>query len=98
MEGGAVKEHSGKSAIENTIWSGIHRKIFYLGKQAPICKGLMKNAFWYLATTITAQQILEGTYRYPEWLDESTKELCQMCAEICLGVPLFLVVTTICHQ
>ncbi len=73
MEGGSVKEHSWKSAIENAIWSGIHQKRFYLGKQAPICKGLMRDAFGYLATTITAWQILEGTYRYPEWFDKATK-------------------------
>ncbi len=59
MEGGAVKEHSGKSATENAIWSGIHQKKFYLAKQAPICKGLMRDSFGYLAMTITARQILE---------------------------------------
>ncbi len=66
--------------MENVIWSGIHQKRFYLGEQASICKGLMRDAFGYLATTITAWQILEGTYRYSMWFDEATKELCQMCA------------------
>ena len=30
MEGGTVKKHSSKSAIENTIRGGIHQKICYL--------------------------------------------------------------------
>ena len=58
----------------------------------------MRDTFGYLATTITARQILEGMYRYPEWFDEATKELCQMCAEIHLGAPPCSVVTMIRHQ
>ena len=74
-EGGVIKEHWGKSAIERAIWGGIHNQRFYLGEQAPICKGMMRDAFGYLETTITARQVLEGTYNYPNWFDEATREL-----------------------
>jgi hypothetical protein len=37
--------------------------------------------------TITAQQILEGTYNYPKEFDQATKEICQECIRIRLMVP-----------
>ena len=58
----------------------------------------MRDAFGYLATTITARQVLAGTYKYPNWFDEATKELCLECAAIRLGVPPRSVATTIRHQ
>ena len=84
--------------MEKAIWDGIHNKRFYLAKQVPICKGSMQEAFRYLATTIAAQQVLAGTYSYPEGFEQaSTCELCEACAEIRLGVPLRSVETKILH-
>ena len=57
----------------------------------------MRDAFGYLATTIAARQVLEGSYRYPDWFDKATKELCQVCAKIRLGVPANSVDTIVCH-
>ena len=51
---GEVEEFEGQLAVEQAIWDGIHNKRFYLAEQAPICKGSMRKAFGYLATTITA--------------------------------------------
>ena len=85
--GGGVREVEGQTGVENVLWSNIHNQRFYLAEQAPICKGQMRNAFGYLATTIAARQVLAGTYNYPGWFDPATKELCEVCAKIRLGIP-----------
>ena len=95
IPGGGVREVEGQAEVENVLWSNIHNQRFYLGEQAPICKGQMRNAFGYLATTIAARQVLAGTYTYPAEFDTATKELCEVCARIRLGVPANSVKTTI---
>ena len=94
---GEVEEFQGQSAVEKAIFDGIHNERFYLAEQAPICKGSMREAFGYLATTITARQVLAGTYSYPEGFEQATRELCEACAEIRLGVPSRSVETKISH-
>ncbi|KAL7524606.1 hypothetical protein ACHAWF_001017, partial [Thalassiosira exigua] len=86
---GEVTEHTGQSVVEQAIWNGIHKQRFYLAEHAPICKGEMRKAlFGYRATTIVAKQVLlAGTYDYPEDFDETTRELCEVCGAIRLGVP-----------
>ena len=84
---GDVLEYRGQSAVQHAIWNGIHKSRFYLGEQAPICQGEMRQAFGYLATSIAARQVLAGTYQYPPDFDEATKEICVACAAIRLGVP-----------
>ena len=95
---GDVIEFEGQSSVEQAIWGGIHKQRFFLAEQAPICQGQMREAFGYLATTIAARQVLEGSYNYPEWFDEATKELCEACAKIRLGVPKDSVNTTVRHE
>ena len=94
---GGIIEYEGQSAVEKAIWGEIHNKRFYLGEQAPICKGSMRDAFGYLATTIAARQVLAGTYSYPEEFDQATRELCEACAKIRLGIPAGSVDTKISH-
>ena len=84
---GEVEEFQGQSAVEKAIFDGIHNKRFYLAEQLPICKGSMREAFGYLATTIAAQQVLAGTYSYPEGFEQATRKLFEACAEIRLRVP-----------
>lgn len=95
---GEVIEHEGQAEVEQAIWNGIHHQRFHLAEQAPICKGAMKEAFGYLATTIAARQILAGTYSYPPHFDQPTKELCEACARIRLGIPPRSVDSTIRRQ
>ena len=95
---GEVTEYVGQFAVEQAIWQGIHHKRFYLAEQAPICQGPMREAFGYLATTIAARQVLEDLYDYPADFDEATKELCEACARIQMGVPARSVNTTIKHK
>ena len=94
---GAIIEHEGQSAVEKAIFEVIHNKRFYLGEQAPICKGSIREAFGYLATTIAARQVLARTYSYPEDFDQATRELCEAGAEIRLGIPPGSLGTKISH-
>ena len=96
-EDGDVIEHIGQTAVEQAIWNGIHHKRFHLAEQAPICQGTMREQFGYLATTIAARQVLAGTYKYPPDFDQATRELCEACARIRLGVPADSVNTTVKH-
>jgi hypothetical protein len=48
----------------------------------PASNGPSRSLFNYNAVTITAQQILEGTYKYPKDFDQATKEICQECTRI----------------
>ena len=97
QEDGEVVEYIGQSAVEQAIWNGIHNKRFYLAEQAPICQGPMREAFGYLATTIAAKQVLAGTYNYPPDFDQATKEICESCARIRMGVPANSVKTKVSH-
>ncbi|MEJ2137350.1 MAG: hypothetical protein P8X86_19155, partial [Desulfofustis sp.] len=95
---GDVIEHEGQANVEQAIWNGIHHQRFHIAEQAPICKGAMREAFGYLATTIAARQVLAGTYRYPPHFDQATRELCEACARIRLGIPPRSVDTSIRRQ
>ena len=75
-ETGDIKEFEGKSNVERTIFVRIHNKRFYTADQTPICKVV------YLATLISARQVLDQPYDYPEWFDSATYYLCKECAHI----------------
>jgi hypothetical protein len=51
-------------------------------EDAPICKGALWGQFGYIATSPTAQSILDGTYNFPSNIDEATKELFVEIAQI----------------
>jgi hypothetical protein len=85
--GGTVDEINGKEDIHKAIWENIHRKQFYLAKEAPMCSGPLRGVFGYNSVTPTAKAILEGTYHYPPEFDEATKEILQECALIHLCIP-----------
>ena len=88
-----VEEHVTKGDMENAIWTNIHRKRFYLAEEAPTCKGRMHKNRGYNAVSPTAQEILAGTYEYPEDFYAATRELCEECALIRLIIPANLVGT-----
>ena len=60
-------------AVEKEIWGGIHDKRLYLAEKASICKGSICDVFGYLATMIVTQQVLPGTYSYPEDFNQATQ-------------------------
>ena len=57
-----VQEFEGKSNVKRPIFDRIYNKRFYAAEQSPIWKGPMQEAFGYLATTIAARQVPEGSY------------------------------------
>ena len=79
-EEGQVTEHRTQESITEAIFENIHRQRFYLAERAPICKGQMREDFGYLAMSPVAKAILDGTYLYPDYFDQATKELCEECA------------------
>jgi hypothetical protein len=95
QEDGTVKEHSSQEDLQNTIWTNIHRKRFYLAEEAPLCSGPLRGQFGYNAITPTARAILAGTYQYPPEFDEATKEILKECAKIRLLIPKDSVTTRI---
>ena len=96
-ENNGVLEHVVQMVVEQAIWNDTHHKHFHLAEHAPICQGPMQDAFGYLATTVSARQVLAGAYAYLLDFDQVTRELCESCARIRLGVPADLVDTMIQH-
>jgi hypothetical protein len=63
-EDGEVTEYDTQDSVENAIWSEIHGERFYLAEQTPICQGVLRGKFGYMAQTQAARQVLAGSYRY----------------------------------
>jgi hypothetical protein len=95
QEEGTVEEISGKEDLHEAIWENIHRKQFYLAKEAPMCSGQLRGIFRYNSISPTANAILEGTCTYPPDFDEATKEILKECALIRTRVPKNSVTITI---
>jgi hypothetical protein len=74
-EDGGIIEHTTQEAVENAIWQEIHGKRFYLAEQAPVCQGLLRGSFGYMANTKAAQEVLDGTYVPEEDMHEGTMDL-----------------------
>ncbi len=82
-----MDEIKGYEKLHEAIWDNIHRKCFYLAKEASMCSGPLRGTFGYNSIIPTARDILEGTYKYPPNSNEATKEILQECRLICLCVP-----------
>ena len=76
-EDGGVVDLTVQDKVENTIWDRIHKKMFHIAEEAPICQGQLQGYFGYLANTPATSQILSGTYKYPPRCDLETQELQQ---------------------
>lgn len=74
-EDGAIIEAMTQQAVENSIWEDIHGKRFHIAEQAPICQGRLRGQFGYMASTPSAQAVLNRTYDYPEDMHEGMQEL-----------------------
>jgi len=62
---GSFREHLTQCKVEQAIWDEVHRKLFFLVEQAPICNGKLRGDFGYSATSLHAQDVLvEGEMRY----------------------------------
>ena len=65
----------------------VHRKRYFLSENAPICKGRLKGDFGYLAKSHSAKKVLNGTYAFPDNMDEDKKEICEEVARIRQIIP-----------
>ena len=86
MDDGALQEHEGQE-VEEAISSSIHDHRFYTAEHTEICKGKLRQEFGYHEATKAAEEVLEGTYKYPDNFDESTRNIMQECARIRSNLP-----------
>ncbi len=88
-EGQEVK-HTVQESVQQAIFNNIHRKRFFLAKDAPICQGKLRGWFGYNSVSETAGAVLDGTFVYPNNFNEATKEICRECAAIRALIPINL--------
>jgi hypothetical protein len=56
-----IMERTMQDAVEQTIFSEIHKKRYMLAGEAPICKGNLFQDFGYTAMTPALRAVLDGT-------------------------------------
>jgi hypothetical protein len=54
-----------------------------LAEDLPICQGALWGQFGYMATSPTAQLVLDGSYNFLPKINKATKELFVEIAKIC---------------
>ena len=95
---GELLEYDTRHTMQEVVFNNVHRKRFFLAKAAPICQEPLCGLFGYNLDTETARAILAGTYDYPEYFDQATKELCQECTRLREIIPensIHTVITTV---
>jgi len=84
---GDLIEFNTQATMQEAIFDNVHRKWFFLAEAAPICQEPLRELFGYNADISTANEILEGTYEYPEDFDQATREICQECHLLRQAIP-----------
>ena len=79
--GGRIRFNT-QDSVNKAIWDEVHQKRYFLAESAPICKGQLKGDFGYLVTSHSEKKVLDGTYAFPDNMDEATKEICKEVARI----------------
>ena len=74
-EDGGIVNFTGQDKVENAICDRIHKKIFHLSEQVPICQGQLQRDFGYLAHTPGPIQVLALMYNCLPGCDTATEEL-----------------------
>jgi hypothetical protein len=95
---GRTEEYTSQTELQEAIWENIHRKQFHLAELAPLCQEPLRGTFGYNAICNASQQILDGTYDYPQYFDAATKEILQECALIRLKIPALSLNTQITKE
>jgi hypothetical protein len=93
-----VEEHTGQEDLQEAIWNNIHKKRFHLAESAPLCTGNLRGTFGYNAIFQTSQEILDGTYNYPQDFIQAFKEILMECAVIRLQIPKSSISTLITRE
>jgi hypothetical protein len=91
----AIMEQTTQDAVEQAIFSEIHKKWYTLAGEAPICNGNLFQDFGYKAMTPASRAVLDGTYVLPPSSDAATSELFAEISNICCLVPANSVSITI---
>jgi hypothetical protein len=68
-----AEEHMEQEDLHEVIRNNIHKKRFHLAESAPLCTGNLRGTFGYNGTCQISQEILDGTYDYPQDFDQATK-------------------------
>ena len=76
-----------RRSIEEAVWSSIHNHWFYTAEHPEVCKGKLQEEFGYHVVTKAAEEVLEGTYKYVEDFDKSTRDIMKECARIRSKIP-----------
>jgi hypothetical protein len=87
---GQQVEHTTQESVHQAIFDNIHRKRFFLAKDAPICQGKLCGWFGYNSVSETAGTVLDGTFIYLDDFNEATKEICRECVAIRALIPINL--------
>jgi hypothetical protein len=80
-------ERTTQGTVKQTIFLEIHKKIYTLAGEAPICNGDLFQEFGYTATTPALQVVLDSTYVAPSNSDATTLELFTEIAHIHRLIP-----------
>jgi hypothetical protein len=94
----STREYISQEDLHKAIWNNIHRRCFFLAKSNPLCQQPLRGTFGYNAICQTSQDILDGTYDYPQDFNATTREILQECALIGLKIPASLVATLITKE
>jgi hypothetical protein len=94
-QNGAIMEQTTQDAVEQTIFSEIHKKRYTLAGEAPICNGNLFQDFGNTAMTPASRAVLDGTYVSPPSSDAATSELFAEISNIYCLVPTDSVLITI---
>jgi hypothetical protein len=92
---GTIMEQTMQDAVEQTIFSEIHKKQYTLAGEALICNGNLFQDFDYTATTPASRTVLDGTYVLPPSSDAATSGLFAEISNIRCLVPADSVLITI---
>ena len=84
---GGVLDFDTEEAVQEAIFNEVHCKHYNLAEEALICQGALCGQFGYIATSPTAQSVLDGTYKFPPEMDAATRELFEGIAHIQGMVP-----------
>ncbi len=95
---GRVLDYETKEGVQEAIFNEVHCKCYNLAEDAPICKGALWGQFGYIATSPTAQSVLDGLYAFPPDINKATKKLFAEIAQICSIIPPNSVTGTILRE
>ena len=59
-------EFNTQAEVQEAICKEVIQSSYHLAEEAPICQGKLRDQFGYSATSLAAQQVLNGNYQFEE--------------------------------